>query len=194
MGVVWDMCCEHMCYFCEVWLAILMNPWWKGTIYTRKSRRQLTEKYFSVKEKEVTDNTCCYWDHVIIRGWKYTLNFITKQQPTNRVKLNPLWKFIPLRYIRLNKKLGNLITVGSALFNKSRLITLHREERVSHCCPFTWRGKLMKSIYKTCTAWEKLVGHRNVLWSYELLLFIYHLFHMSWRWLIKSLKLFETLS
>ena len=35
----------------------------KGTIYTRKSGRQLTEKYFSVKEKEVTNNdpfAICY--------------------------------------------------------------------------------------------------------------------------------------
>ena len=51
MGVVSDTCCENERDFREVWVPISMNQWLEGTIYTRKSGRQLMEKYFSIKEK-----------------------------------------------------------------------------------------------------------------------------------------------
>ena len=79
--------CEVLIKGCgirHVWLAIPMNSWREGTIYTRKSGRQLTEKYFIVKEKEVTNR-------ILLRDCAWVeskINFVIKQQPTNTAKLN----------------------------------------------------------------------------------------------------------
>ena len=76
----------------------------------------MTEKYFSIKEKEVTLYSSRYL-HTLLRSRDYAwmeqkLNFMIKQQHTNTAKLNPHENLYPYGITTLNMvSLNSLVVV-----------------------------------------------------------------------------------